>query len=467
MIEDPLNTSHPEILPKKQHAHWAGNLLARFSERFLTAFLKTQTRQLLTLTPGSGIALPPPRAGKEYTLYTHIPFCESLCPYCSFNRFLFEGKKAVDYFNALREEIKMVAGLGYTFKTLYIGGGTPTIRIDELIKTIDLAKELFGIQEVSCETNPNHLIPEYVEQLKTRVQRLSVGVQSFDIGLLQEMNRLQKFGTGEQILERIRYAAPFFESLNVDMIFNFPNQTPAILEDDLDAILRSGAQQVTFYPLMTSTSVEKSMAHSVGKPTHNREWNYFNIINDRLMGEFKQLSAWTFVRKSAGMIDEYIVDSEEYVGIGSGSFSYLNGTLYVNTFSINEYTNAIGHGKTGVNASQKYSVHPQMRYWFMMNLFGMNFDRNAFRKRFGVSIQRGLWLEMLFMTILGAFKKNDPHQLTRLGQYLSVVMMREFFSGVNNVRDIARKSLTPEEIANATPVKYVGQHASPKTPLRK
>jgi len=448
-------------------SNWFENTLVHLSERVLTAVLRNQTRLVLTSNPNEDLTLPPPAAGHEYTLYMHVPFCESLCPYCSFNRFLYEGKKAVDYFAALREEMRMVALMGYDFKTLYIGGGTPTINIEELVKTIDLARELFDIHEVSCETNPNHLVPEYVEQLKDRVQRLSVGVQSFDTDLLHQMNRLEKFGDGEQILERIRYAAPYFESLNVDMIFNFPNQTLEMLNTDLDAILGSGAQQVTFYPLMSASSVEKSMANSVGKPTHEREWQFFNLINDRLSTEFKQLSAWTFVRKAAGMIDEYIVDSEEYVGIGSGSFSYLNGTLFVNHFSINQYVTAIQSGKLGVNAQKKYDKLSQMRYWFMMALFGMDFNRQAFSKRFGVSIWAGLGLEMLFMEMIGAFKTNSRAHLTRRGQYMSVVMMREFFAGVNNLRDLARKSLSPLELASATPVKYVGVHSTSKSFLRK
>jgi menaquinone C8-methyltransferase len=382
--------------------NWFDNTLVHLSERVLTAVLKTQTRLVLTSNPNEDITLPPPVADHEYTLYMHVPFCESLCPYCSFNRFLYEGKKAVDYFVALREEMKMIARLGYNFKTLYIGGGTPTINIEELVKTIDLARQLFDIKEVSCETNPNHLIPEYVEKLKERVQRLSVGVQSFNTDLLHQMNRLDKFGDGQQILERIRYAAPYFESLNVDMIFNFPNQTTEMINADLKAILDSGAQQVTFYPLMSASSVEKSMANSVGRPTHEREWQFFNQINDGLAGEFTQLSAWTFVRKAAGMIDEYIVDSEEYVGIGSGSFSYLNGTLYVNHFSINQYTNAVQSGKLGVNAMKEYNKASQMRYWFMMHLFGMDFKRQTFQHRFGVPIWTGLPLEMLFMTLVGS-----------------------------------------------------------------
>ncbi len=419
----------------------------------LTAVLKAEIGSNLTSQTERGLTLPPPTAGHEYTLYAHVPFCESLCPYCSFNRFLYDSQRAGGYFMALREEMKLVAAMGYNFKTLYIGGGTPTINLPELIETIDLARQLFDIHEVSCETNPNHLIPEYVEPLKSRVQRLSVGVQSFDNGLLREMNRLEKFGTGAEILERINYAAPFFESLNVDMIFNFPNQTTQLLENDLELILGSAAQQVTFYPLMSSSAVEHSMSVSVGKPTHRREWEFFNLINDRLSAQFKQLSAWTFVRKAAGMIDEYIVDSDEYVGIGSGAFSYLQGALYVNHFSITEFMRVIAAGKTGLSAYKPYSRHAQQRYWFMMNLFGMNFDHQVFQQRFNSHIWSSLWLEMLFMNLMGAFRRKDRNLLTRRGQYLSVVMMREFFAGVNNVRDIARRNLSPAELAQAFPSK--------------
>jgi coproporphyrinogen III oxidase-like Fe-S oxidoreductase len=417
------------------------------AEKVLTTYLKTQTRQYLILSPAEGISLPGPIEGKEYTLYAHVPFCESLCPYCSFNRFVFKESKSRQYFASLRKEMQLVADLGYQFKTLYLGGGTPTILIDELVKTVDLAKSLFPITEVSCETNPNHLTPEYVEVLKTRVQRLSVGVQSFDDLLLAQMNRLEKFGTGEQILERINYAAPYFESLNVDMIFNFPNQTSESLQRDLEMITKSKAQQVTFYPLMSSRSVEKTMSKTIGKLTHDHEWQFFNVINDTLRDDFRQLSAWTFVRKSAGMIDEYIVDSEDYVGIGSGSFSYIHGSLYVNTFSTGQYSEFLSTEKSPVNARQEYKIFPRMRYWFLMNLFGMDFSPEKFNKRFKKNISLALFFEMLFLHLTGAFQSNS-YKLTRKGQYLSVVMMREFFAGVNNFRDAARKVLPAEELTD-------------------
>lgn len=69
----------------------------------------------------------------------HVPFCERLCPYCSFNRFPYREQRARDYFQALRQEMRMLADQGYDFESVYVGGGTPTVDIDELCETIDLA----------------------------------------------------------------------------------------------------------------------------------------------------------------------------------------------------------------------------------------------------------------------------------------------------------------------------------------
>jgi coproporphyrinogen III oxidase-like Fe-S oxidoreductase len=425
------------------------------SNLVLTPYLKKMTGRYLRLEPVQIDALPGPRAGRTYTLYLHVPFCESLCPYCSFNRFLFDEEKARGYYRRLREEMRMAHRLGYRFVSLYIGGGTPTILVDELCQTIDLARELFPIGEVSCETNPNHLIPEVIEQLKGRVQRLSVGVQSFDDTLLKEMARYQKFGSGAEIQEKIRAAAPHFPSLNVDMIYNFPNQTEEILRNDIRMVIESGAQQTTFYPLMTSNSVEKSLDRSVGKVNYGREAAFYQVVLESLRGSFQPMSAWTFLRDGTGMLDEYIVDSEEYVGLGSGAFSFLDGALYVNTFSPREYARAIDAGRMSVSARQRYGRREQMRYRFMMELFGLRFDRQRFRRSFGMPAELGLWLEMLFMLLVGGFSKTTREAifLTPRGRYLSVVMMREFFSGVNNVRDEARKALSADERQCAFPLK--------------
>ena len=125
------------------------------------------------------------------------------------------------------------------------------------------------------------------------------------------------------------------------------------------------------------------------------------------------MSAWTFLRKGTGMLDEYIVDSEEYVGLGSGAFSFLDGTLYVNTFSVKEYNQAIDAGHMSVSASQDYGRREQMRYRFMMELFGLRFDRQRFRRAFGVPAEWGLALEMLFMLLVGSFSQSHARGLLR------------------------------------------------------
>ena len=81
----------------------------------LTPYLQTMTRRYLKMEPVQMDMLPGPQAGRGYTLYLHVPFCESLCPYCSFNRFLFDEEKAHGYFRRLREEMRMAHGLGYRF----------------------------------------------------------------------------------------------------------------------------------------------------------------------------------------------------------------------------------------------------------------------------------------------------------------------------------------------------------------
>ncbi|MCJ7625362.1 MAG: coproporphyrinogen III oxidase family protein [Anaerolineaceae bacterium] len=377
------------------------------SERLLTTFLRKKISQYLKLNPASSNDLPGPNPEKKYLLYAHIPFCERLCPYCSFNRFIFNEEKTRAYYKDLRIELQMVADMGYDFSSIYIGGGTPTVLIDELCKTIDLANELFSIQDVSCETNPNHLIPELMEQLQGRVHRLSVGMQSFDNGLLKQMNRFEKYGSGEENLKRFQKIADLFPTLNIDMIFNFPSQTEIILREDIKKVFESGVNQTTFYPLMTSPFVAHSMAHSVGKVDYTREVFFYQILNEELEHDFNPVSAWCFSRSGKKMIDEYIVDHEEYLGVGSGSFSNLDGTLFVNTFSLRDYAKRIEAKQMSVSKMRRFSQNEQMRYRFMMELFGLKLDKKGFKERFGKSIEKGLPMEIAFMTLSGAFERRN------------------------------------------------------------
>lgn len=416
-------------------------------ERLLTSVMRRSSARYFELEQATTETLPPPVQGRPYLLYAHVPFCERLCPYCSFNRFPFRQEAATTYFARLRDEMRRVAELGYDFRSMYVGGGTPTVDIDELVATIDLAKELFSIREVSSETNPNHLYPEWMDKLQGRVDRLSVGVQSFDDELLRQMDRFDKYGSASQILQRLQAFEGVFHSLNVDMIFNFPSQTPQKLAADLEIVKNTGCNQVTFYPLMVSPSVEESLRRTLGKVDYAREGRYYQMIVDGLAEKFSPASAWTFSRTDGGMIDEYIVDYEDYVGIGSGAFSFLNGSLYVNTFSLREYGERIADSLTGFTQKRRFSSGDLMRYRFLMGLFGLTLSKREFERDFGVPIERGLAVEMAFMRASGTFAIDNSEELvlSERGRYLLVVMMREFFISVNSLRDQARNAISVDE----------------------
>ncbi|MGZ3648080.1 MAG: coproporphyrinogen III oxidase family protein [Syntrophales bacterium] len=372
-------------------------------------------------------------------LYIHIPFCEKLCPYCSFHRVVFDSALCRDYFKALRKEIMLYKGRGYDFSGIYVGGGTPTILIEELEETLKLARQSFSIRQISVETNPNHLTDETVSALKRAgINRLSVGVQSFDDQLLRNMDRYDKYGSCEAITSRLSQTLGQFDTLNADMIFNFPSQSMTMLDRDLDILMDLGIDQITYYPLMVSDSTRQAVGEKFGYVDYAKEEQFYHRITERLIPAYRHSSAWCF-SKNAVMIDEYIVDYDEYAGIGSGSIGYLNGICYANTFNIPEYISQVNRGEIPIMASRSFQLKDQLQYDFLMKLFGMNMDIQASQTKYGGVFYRALWFNILAFVLAGALQYRPSRlYLTKRGCYLWVIMMREFFIAVNNFRDFCR-----------------------------
>jgi coproporphyrinogen III oxidase-like Fe-S oxidoreductase len=139
------------------------------------------------------------------------------------------------------------------------------------------------------------------------------------------------------------------------------------------------------------------------------------------------------------MIDEYIVDYDEYAGLGSGSIGYLNGTCYANTFNIVEYITRIKRGEMPIMAFRNFLLKDQLRYDFLMKLFGMKMDIPSLKKKYGGIFYRAQWFNILAFILAGALQYRSPYfLLTKRGCYHWVIMMREFFIAVNNFRDFCR-----------------------------
>jgi len=331
---------------------------------------------------------------------------------------------------------------GFNFDELYVGGGTPTVLPEELLSTIKLAQDQHPITGVSVETNPDHLRRDNLLRLHDAgVTRLSVGVQSFDDRLLKEMRRFDEYGSSIEIKRRLRRMQGIFETFNVDMIFNFPHQTESSLHRDLDVLIEEiGVDQVSFYPLMTAGATRKKMFQTMGSVDYSREQSFYRIIAERMLSAgYTRTSSWCFSRRP-GMFDEYIAGREEYVGLGSGSFSYLQGSLFASTFSINDYLRLVGDGLTGTARRREMTPRNQMRYYLLMQLFSGALDKEAAETRFNGRFQRKMWPELAALRAAGAIHSSaNTITLTESGYYLWVLLMREFFTGVNNLRDQMRQ----------------------------
>ncbi|TXF38620.1 coproporphyrinogen III oxidase family protein [Collinsella sp. BA40] len=425
------------------------------SERLLSATVGAGARKLLRSTNAPG-TLPAPNPGHAHLLYVHIPFCDVLCPYCSFTRFPLREDAARRYFQALHRELAMIRDLGYQPPAAYIGGGTPTILMDELERTIDYMRELFpSIREVSCETNPPHLDRTRLERLSAMVQRLSVGVQSFDNTLLKRMDRYGKNGSAEQIVERIQNTHDMFGTFNVDMIFNFPGQTEEMVLRDIETFRTTGANQITYYPLMTSPGSERLMETCFhGKVDPAREQRLYHAIFDAMTADtaaggagFHASDVYTFAQDKQAMIDEYVVDYGEYVAAGCGGYSFLGDQIFANDSSLAGYCRRVGEHATSVTARIDMGPANEKRYRMGRELFGLRLDNRAWKRDFGRYIQYDLPMEYGYLAANGAFATNNADELTltRKGRYLVLAMMRQVFIGMNTERDRLRAMLPPCE----------------------
>jgi menaquinone C8-methyltransferase len=399
-------------------------------EILLTYYMKLLLSRYMQLDATTAVELPAPESEKKLLLYIHIPFCEQLCPYCSFIREEFDGPLAAEYMRCLQQEIEAYKERGYIFSAVYVGGGTPTIVAEELVSLLDRVRTLWPIKEISVETNPNHLNESVLGRLQAAgVNRLSVGVQSFDNELLKRLDRYHKYGPGEQIRKRLENIRGRFDTLNVDMIFNLPGQTRKSLEQDLEVLLDIEAAQITYYPLMTGNRVKNRLFRRYGHSSYRKERDFYRSIEEALGKSYKKATAWCFSKKS-GMIDEYIVGYNEYVGAGAGAFGYHHGRLYANSCRVSDYIRRMHKGELPIIGTKRFSHGQRMRYALLMELFG---------GRVELAMRSGHLIDTSMLLLSGTVeRRSDGFHLSTRGYYFLVIMMREFFNSVNNFRDFCR-----------------------------
>ena len=183
-------------------------------------------------------------------VYIHIPFCNSICSYCDFCKFIHSDVWASEYLNSLKKEIEEYYE-GDTVKSIYIGGGTPSClsmsnldKLFEIIKIFNTSKNL----EFSFECNVNDITETLLMKLKdSGVNRISIGIESFDKYVLKYLNRKHD---KKEIFKNIELVKKYFNNINVDLIYAVPIENMSILKHDISNILKLDVPHISTYSLI-------------------------------------------------------------------------------------------------------------------------------------------------------------------------------------------------------------------------
>ncbi len=406
--------------------------------------MKVKSGKFLKLDKDFDLKKIKPEKVSKATLYVHIPFCKNLCPYCSFTRYEYDEKKANAYFKSLKDEISFYKRKGFHFSNAYFGGGTPTIDMNLLIEAIMHIKKCFGISEISVETTIKEVNEENLKRLKEAgVTRLSIGIQSFDKKMLKLIGRENHYSP--DILDKIKIANKTFDTLNIDMIFNFPGQTLKVFEKDLDTVKKLGVSQVTFYPLMPNNSTKTAIVKNFNRIDTKKEKEFYSLIQKKLEDDksaYQASTVWCY-SKGKRPIDEYFIDHEDYIGVGAGAISFTGHTFRINSLSLEKYGQAIKKRKMPVIFCKPLSSKDHMQYYILTKLFGGAIDKREFERKFGRDIGSAMMFEINGMKLLGWISEDkDKIILTDKGRFCISSLEKEFFSGLNKLREYcAREKL--------------------------
>ena len=271
--------------------------------------------------------------------YIHIPFCKNLCSYCSFCKFVYNQKWVVDYLKKLKEEIKE-RYLGDKIRTIYIGGGTPSSLSLKEVEYLLALTNIFDkteLEEFSFECNIEDINEELLDLLKRfNVNRLSIGIESFDDYNLKRMHRKCNFGDTVEKFKLMREKG--FNNINVDLIYALPNEKMITLKKDLKLLTSLNPEHISTYSLM----IEKNTflyTKNIKGISEDLDFEMYDYICKKLtkMG-YNHYEVSNFSKPEYESKHNLVYwDNKEYYGFGCGASGYISGVRYDNTKSLTKY----------------------------------------------------------------------------------------------------------------------------------
>ena len=336
--------------------------------------------------------------GREASLYFHIPFCAHKCGYCNlFSQQCCDAERISLYLHTMRRQAEQlsVAAQGLKFTSFAVGGGTPLILDEGQLEELFCLAELFGVHPsrvfTSVETSPEYTQKSVLRQLRARgVERLSMGVQSFNETELKKLKRRPGLGTVVGALENIVEAG--FPQFNLDLIYGIEGQTVESFMRSLNTALTYRPNELFIYPLYVrpGTRIDVRSTDDIG-------YAIYKSARELLVGQgFVQTSMRRFVRRETTET-EFSCGDEVMLSCGAGGRSYLGNLHYAVrqqaiADEIDHYIRTTDF-MTAANGFLLSTEEMQIRFIIKNLMYHRGVDLAEYEKRFGEKPDRNLFRE--------------------------------------------------------------------------
>jgi oxygen-independent coproporphyrinogen-3 oxidase len=287
------------------------------------------------------------------SVYIHVPFCQRRCAYCSFVSYAGREADIPAYTRALIEEIKLRRVEGAEVKTVYFGGGTPSLLPPDLLnlilKAIDEYYMLDDRAEITLEANPGTIDRKYLEAVRSLgVNRLSLGVQSLDDAELRLLGRIHTSNEAREAVKQARDAG--FKNISLDFIYGVPGRSLETWRKMLTEIVTLGAQHLSLYGL---TLEEDTPLHArvergeIPAPDNDAEASEYELAEEMLSDAgyiHYEISNWAKPGFESRHNTAYWKRTP-YLGLGVAAHSFLEDKRIANTPDLDVYLSSLSQGK--------------------------------------------------------------------------------------------------------------------------
>lgn len=303
-------------------------------------------------------------------VYIHIPFCVKKCDYCDFLSFKSSEEERKKYVDFLIDEIKLYPK--YKYNSVYFGGGTPSLLNPEDIKRILDEFDIEDGAEITLEANPKTVDLEKLSGFKKAgINRISMGIQSFNEKFLKKLGRLHNSDEGIEAYNMARKAG--FKNISLDLMFSLPDQTIDEVKDDLEKLISLNPEHFSIYSLIwePETKFFEKLESGEYKETDNeveaKMYEMIIEISEKMGYSHYEISNFAKKGFEARHNSKYW-RNEEYLGIGLGASGYINGIRYKNKMKFDDYYGSILVGEKPVLEKEIVDEEAKEEYRHILGL---------------------------------------------------------------------------------------------------